>query len=40
VVEVVFDDVLAAAGDENELLDARLPASSTPYWITGLSTTG
>ena len=41
MVEMVFDDVLAAAGDEDELLDARLAcASSTAYWTTGLSTTG
>jgi hypothetical protein len=40
VIEMVLDHMLAAAGHEDELLDARLRASSTPYWITGLSTTG
>jgi hypothetical protein len=37
---VVFDGALVAAGDENHLGDARFTASSTAYWISGLSTMG
>ena len=37
---MVLDRGLAAAGDEDELLDAGGEASSTAYWISGLSTTG
>ncbi len=38
-VEMVLDDALVAAGDEDEMLDAGLAASSTTYWISGRSTT-
>ena len=34
-VEMVLDDALVAAGDEDEMLDAGGPASSTTCWITG-----
>ena len=39
-VEVIFDDAFVAAGDEDEMLDAGLRASSTTCWISGRSTTG
>jgi hypothetical protein len=37
---MVFDGALAAAGDKDHVADAGLVASSTAYWISGLSTTG
>ncbi len=39
-VEMVFDRTLAAACDEDEMLDAAARASSTTCWITGRSRTG
>jgi len=39
-VEMVLDGPLLAAGDDDDLLDAGLDASSTAYWMTGLSTSG
>ena len=37
---MILDRGLVATGDEDEFLDARPAASSTAYWISGLSTTG
>ena len=39
-VEMILDRVLAAAGDDDDVLDAGRDASSTPYWMIGLSTSG
>ena len=40
-IEVILNRVLAAPGDEDDV-DSRpeATASSTPYWIIGLSTSG
>ena len=40
IVEMVFDGALGAARDEDHFGDAGAAASSTAYWIRGLSTTG
>jgi len=37
-VEMILDHTLVAAGDEDEMFDAASLASSTTYWISGLST--
>ena len=39
-VEVILDRVLAAPGDEDDVVDARGHSFSTPYWMMGLSTSG
>ena len=39
-VEMILDCVLSAACDDDDVLDAGRTASSMPYWIIGLSTSG
>ena len=39
-VEVVLDRALAAAGHDDDSSQPDANASSTPYWMTGLSTSG
>lgn len=39
-VEMVLDGALAAAADEDEVIQPAAMASSTAYWMRGLSTTG
>ena len=39
-VEVVFDGPLAPAGDQQHIVQPGVTASSTTYWMAGLSTTG
>jgi seryl-tRNA synthetase len=37
---MILNRVLAAPGDDDDVLDADATASSTPYWMIGLSTRG
>ena len=39
-VEVILEGALAATGDDEDVVDPGRTASSTTYWIAGLSTTG
>ena len=39
-IEVVLDRALVGGGDDDDLLDPAATASSTAYWMIGLSTSG
>ena len=39
-VEVILNGGFAAARNDDDVLNAGMNASSTPYWIRGLSTSG